>query len=166
MIFVTVGTTQYPFKRLAKAVNSFARNNPNEKVTIQAGNTKSFEKAQNVSVGDFYAFDKMEDLIKSANIVITQAGEGSIFQALLLADKPPIVVPRNPKYNEHVDRQQLEITDTLKKRRLAIILDKPSDLEKTVKNYYKFAKKLNKFEPEKSGLKKIVEVLTNFVECY
>ncbi|MBU1130496.1 hypothetical protein KKE45_04220, partial [Patescibacteria group bacterium] len=142
MIFITVGTTKYPFNRLAKAINNYAKKNPQQKFTIQSGYTNHFQNYSNTTIKKFFDFNKTINLIKKAQFIISQAGEGNIFSILQFAKNPPIIIPRNPKYKEHVDNQQIHTCQILKKRKLANIVNNPQKLENIIINYKNKIKKL------------------------
>lgn len=164
MIFVTVGTTYYPFHRLAEVVNKYVSKNTKEIVIIQSGHTKTFKSAPNVTKNSFYPLGKMQSFLKTAHIVVTQAGEGSVLQALTLSKNPPIVVPRNPKFGEHVDNQQIEIASVLKSKGLALVLEEPADLTKTIINYHSLSKKIKRYNFDNAERKKIVSYLRDYVQ--
>lgn len=166
MIFVTVGTTHYPFDRLADAVNHCASNNPKEIITIQSGHTTSFKGSTNIISKRFYTFYKMSDLIKTARIVVVQAGEGSVYQALNLSKNPPIIVARDPQYGEHVDNQQFEIAEALKKEKCAVVLQNPKELATAIKNYDKLSKNIKRRKPKRNRQNKIVKFLRDYTNSY
>ena len=163
MIFVIVGTSQYQFNRLAHAVNDHANENPKERIVIQSGYTMTFKKASNISKKSFYTFDKMQDLIKTAHIVITHAGEGSVYLTLYLSKDPPIIVPRNPHFREHVDSQQLEIAEVVKKRKLAVVLTNPRRLSDAIKSYEMLSKNLVEYKQKKPEIGALINYLNNYV---
>ena len=64
---------------------------------------------------DFISSNDMESLIKSANVIITHGGVGTIIQAINLGKKI-IAVPRLQKYKEHVNDHQLQIIENFNDR--------------------------------------------------
>ena len=88
MILVTLGTQDKSFERLVKAIDKEIENgNIKDKVIVQAGYTKY--KSDNMEIFDFVLPDKLDKLMKEADILITHGGVGSILGALKY-DKPVI----------------------------------------------------------------------------
>ena len=96
MIFVTVGTTHFPFDRLLSAVATLETN---EELVVQRG--PSQVPVGNACVIDFLSFDELNDHVREAGTVISHAGVGSIMVALSHG-KRPIVVPRLERFGEAV----------------------------------------------------------------
>src|SRR3989344_2947516 len=97
MIFVTVGTHTDQFDRLIKRIDEIAPK-IKEKIIIQRGFTKYVPK--NV---EFFEFtDDMDHYYKNARIVIAQSAT-SLIEFILNYGKPVITVPRESKYNEHIN---------------------------------------------------------------
>ena len=101
MIFVSVGTLEKPFNRLIKAVDEIA-DIVVDKIIIQTGySTYIPEKCEHF---DFCEHEKILAYIKTADIIISHSGFGIIGNAIKLG-KPMILVPREIKYGEAVDKQ-------------------------------------------------------------
>ena len=101
MILVLLGTNPYSFKRLVRAVDILARDKQ-ENIFIQLGNTNyspSYCKYKR-----FLEKEKLLDLIKKAELIITHGGFGSILDCLK-EGKRVVAVPRCPEFKESVDRQ-------------------------------------------------------------
>lgn len=159
MIFVTVGTHEQPFNRLIEAVdNLVADGTIKEEVIIQRG--YSTYEPKYCKYYDLISWEKMQRYNKEARIIITHGGPASFIDILALGKKP-IVVPRQKKYNEHVNDHQLEFAKQLVERGENIYLINDIDnLKKVIleydmtnKNNYKsnnfnFIKQLN-YEIEK-----------------
>jgi UDP-N-acetylglucosamine transferase subunit ALG13 len=62
---------------------------------------------------------ELRDAIADADLVIAHAGIGSAITALELG-KRPVLVPRRPRFDEHVDDHQSLIAGELHRRRLAV----------------------------------------------
>ncbi len=115
MIFVTVGTHEQGFDRLVKAVDELNL----EDVFVQIGYSKYIPKNSNYE--RFLSSDKFEEYMKSADIIITHGGPSTFMKAISLG-KTPIVVPRQKKYQEHVNDHQLEFCNQVLKKGYGIIL--------------------------------------------
>lgn len=120
MIFVTVGTHEQPFNRLIEYVDKMVgAGKINDKVIIQTG--YSTYKVKYCECYDLIAWEEMQKLYKDADVIITHGGPASFIDALVLG-KTPIVVPRQFKYNEHVNDHQLEFSKKMKAKGLNIIV--------------------------------------------
>lgn len=86
----------------------------------------------------------MIEYYKAADLVVSAAGEASVFLILQYSRNIPIFVPRLKRYGEHVDDQQLMIGKYLKKHKLAHVVFDISLLE----NYLE-KKKINRSKIDK-----------------
>jgi anti-anti-sigma factor len=130
MIFVTVGTEQYPFNALLDWVDVLIRYGIiNQEVVIQYGS--STRLPDRVKINRFLPEKEFVDAIEQADVVIAHCGEGT---AALLEDagKPYVLVPRTHDFREHVDDHQIEMADDLEKQGIAIARS-PGDLVKFLK---------------------------------
>lgn len=134
MIFVTVGTHEQPFNRLIKAVDDLVADGTiTEEVIIQRG--YSTYEPKHCKYYDLLPWDEMQKYNKEARIVITHGGPASFIDVLALG-KTPIVVPRQAKYNEHVNDHQLEFARQIVERGVNIIVvDDINILKDSIKNY-------------------------------
>jgi UDP-N-acetylglucosamine transferase subunit ALG13 len=114
MIFITVGTTSFPFQRMVDIVKNIIniRNN-SEAIVFQYGKaTVDDIKAKNIY---FYAelpFEKMQQYLADARVVICHGGPATIFQCIKIGKKP-IVIPREKKFNEHINNHQVYFCESL-----------------------------------------------------
>lgn len=104
MIFVTVGTNEARFERLLRAVAALPTD---ESFVIQHGHSPAVRRP-NCELVDFLPFDAMVETMRSARVVVTHAGVGSVMVALSNG-KRPVVVPRRKAFGEAVDDHQLEL---------------------------------------------------------
>lgn len=134
LIFVTVGTHEQPFNRLVEEVDRLKEEGLIEdEVVIQKGYS-TFEP-QNCTSFDLIGYEEMNRYMREARIIITHGGPAS-FLAPLALKKIPIVVPRQKKFNEHVNDHQLEFAKTVAERQKNIIVvENIHDLGGTIKNY-------------------------------
>lgn len=101
MIFVSLGTMDMPFYRMAKAVDEWAATT-NEEVIVQTGYT-DFNYNNISKVFKFCTKDEMQDYIDKADILILQGGWGAISEAMG-KKKKIVVMPRHDK-TEHIHDQ-------------------------------------------------------------
>ena len=163
MIFVTVGTHEQPFNRLIKKVDDLVANgNIKEKVIVQTGFSTYIP--EHCEAHKMMSFEKMQQALKEARIVITHGGPSSFIEALQFG-KVPIVVPRQEKFNEHVNNHQVDFTKLIAKRMNNIIpVYDINDLGQTIDNYEQIAKTKNTGESSNNKqfnekLKKVIDGL-------
>jgi UDP-N-acetylglucosamine transferase subunit ALG13 len=129
-IFVTVGT-QLPFDRLVKQIDWWAGHNAGE-VFAQIGRTAFQPK--HIEYRDFIDSAEAGERIRSADLVITHAGMGTILTRLEMG-KPLIVVPRLADRGEHRNNHQLATVRRLGHLPLVHVLRDERDLEKTLDGF-------------------------------
>lgn len=134
MIFVTVGTHEQPFDRLLKEVDELVEKGViTEEVFIQTGYSTYIPK--NCKWSKLLSFDKMDELMERADIIITHGGPAT-FMSAIAKGKKPIVVPRQEKYGEHVNDHQVDFARNVARRMGTIILVEDVDkLGETIENY-------------------------------
>lgn len=103
MIFVSLGTMDMPFTRMAKAVDAWA-STTSDKVIVQTGHTP-FEYKHCKSFG-FCTKTEMQQYIHDADILILQGGWGAISEAMEQG-KRIVVMPRHDKLEHIHDQFQL-----------------------------------------------------------
>ena len=104
MIFVTVGTNEARFDRLLRTVAELETDEP---VVIQHGHSTPIARP-NSEIVDFLPFETMVETVRSARVVVTHAGVGSVMVALANG-KRPVVMPRRKSFGEAVDDHQLQL---------------------------------------------------------
>lgn len=135
MIFVTVGTHEQGLDRLLIELdNLIEKGSINEEIFAQIGYS-SYEP-KHYQYKKMIGYDEMDSYVQRARIVITHGGPGSIFHPLQYG-KIPIVVPRNPEFNEHVDDHQILFTKRLEDNSKVIGVYNIKELNECIKNYEK-----------------------------
>lgn len=133
MIFITVGTHEQGMDRLFKEIDDLIdRNLIQDDVFAQIGYSQYTPR--NFKYKKMIGFDEMDEFIKKSNIVITHGGPGSIFHPLQYG-KIPIVVPRNPDFNEHVDNHQILFTKRLEDNNKILAVYQIEELIDSINNY-------------------------------
>ena len=126
MIFVTVGTHEQPFNRLIKAVDELKRDGViTEDVMMQTG--FSTYEPRYCKWSKLISYQDMVKNVENARIVITHGGPASFIMPLQIG-KTPIVVPRQHKFEEHINDHQVEFAINVVERIGTIIL--VEDIEK------------------------------------
>lgn len=163
MIFVTVGTHEQPFNRLIEKMDELVESGKiKEKVVVQYG--FSTYEAKHCEMHKMMSFDEMQQTFKDARIVITHGGPSSFVEALQYG-KVPIVVPRQLKFNEHVNNHQVDFTKLIAERMNNIIpVYDIANLGQTITDYDMIVKKKNSGESGNNlkfneNLEKIVDGL-------
>lgn len=120
MIFVTVGTHEQPFDRLVEAIDRWrADGTLQEETVIQTGSSTYTPKYCRWEY--FFSPIEMEEHIKRARIIITHGGPSS-FIASLRIGKIPVVVPRQKRFDEHINDHQVDFCRAVAERQGNIIL--------------------------------------------
>jgi UDP-N-acetylglucosamine transferase subunit ALG13 len=141
MIFISVGNNQQSFIRLFKKFEAIYNKLPNKKprVICQVGYTDYTNK--NFEIIKFIEKKLFNNFVRNSNLFISHAGAGSVIDSIN-SKKIPILLPRERKYNEHVDNHQVELYKKLLKIRLA----------SSFKQIYKFKNKEIKTKVPKKKL--------------
>ncbi|WP_276923109.1 glycosyltransferase [Faecalibaculum rodentium] len=141
MIFVTVGTHEQPFNRLVKTVDELIKDGViTEHVIMQTGfSTYEPKYCQWIKL---IPYQQMIKNVEAARIVITHGGPASFIMPLQIG-KTPIVVPRQHRFNEHVNDHQVEFARNVAERMGTIIpVEDISRLGDVIKNYDQIVSKM------------------------
>lgn len=86
----------------------------------------------------------MVENVSKARIVITHGGPASFIMPLQMG-KIPIVVPRQKKYNEHVNDHQVEFVEQVAKRMENIlVVEEIADMKRKILEYDKLVNRMKK----------------------
>lgn len=115
MIFVTLGTENYGFRRLTQELRSTAEQlGIVDQLFLQGKGTEEFDWVRS---RDVIPRDEWLVLLRRADVVITHGGPGCVVAALE-AGKMPVVVPRQARFGEHVDDHQVAFARFFERRGL------------------------------------------------
>ncbi|MCD8368962.1 MAG: glycosyl transferase [Clostridiales bacterium] len=121
LIFVTVGSRNYPFDRLFKKLDELYENGTlTDEMFAQIG-TSSY-KPKNYKYKDFISPDEFAEKIERADIVVSHGASGSIMKALN-AGKKVIVVTRLEKYGEHINDHQIQNNEAFSSNGYVLMAD-------------------------------------------
>lgn len=135
MIFVTVGTHEQPYDRLVKALDDLKRENIiSPDVFIQSGYCTY--KPRFCDHAGFIGFNQMLEHMAAADIIITHGGTGSVMLALY-HKKIPLVMPRQKRYNEHIDDHQVHFCRMMEGKGKIIAAYEVEDLGAAINNYHR-----------------------------
>lgn len=133
MIFVTVGTQQFPMDRLVGEMDRLAKESlVAEPVFIQRGcSTYIPTSCESTPFMDKAAAQRKTD---ECALLICHAGVGSILMGLKKSKKV-LVVPRLQKYGEHVDDHQAEIARAFSDAGYIMMVEDVADLSAALQRY-------------------------------
>lgn len=106
MIFVTVGSRNYPFDRLFKKLDELYEDGTLTEAMFAQTGTSAY-KPKHYEYKDFIAPEEFVEKIDEADIVVSHGASGSIMKALN-AGKKVIVVTRLERYGEHINDHQIQ----------------------------------------------------------
>ncbi len=156
MILITLGTQDKSFIRLLKAVEDCCEKGLiQERVVVQSGHTLFSSKY--MEVFDYIEYDKFDQLIDQADLVITHGGVGTIMSALRKG-KRIIGVARLAQYKEHHNDHQKEILESFDEKGYLIYV---RDLDQLEDALYL----AQNFEPVKyeSNTQKMIQQIREFI---
>ena len=132
MIFVTVGTHEQQFNRLVEYMDRWAAEH-DEEVVMQIGYCTYEPKI--AKWAKLYPYSEMVKKVDEARIVITHGGPSSFIMPLQIG-KTPIVVPRQYKFNEHVNDHQVKFCEEVESRMgTIIVVENVEKLGSVIENY-------------------------------
>lgn len=121
MIFVTVGSRNYPFDRLFKKLDELYDEGVLADSLFAQTGTSTYQP-RNYEYKDFISPDEFIEKIKEADIVVTHGASGSIMKALN-AGKKVIAVTRLEKYGEHINDHQIQNNEAFGSNRYVLMAD-------------------------------------------
>lgn len=161
MIFVTVGSRNYPFDRLFKKLDElYEKGILKEKMFAQIGT--STYKPKHFEYKDFISQEEFLEKIKEADIVVSHGASGSIMKALN-EGKKVIAVTRLEKYGEHINDHQIQNNEAFASNNYVLMADlELNDLEDCFK---KIKMKNNGLIPwENKDPMAIINMIDNFIQ--
>ena len=127
MIAVTLGTHPKPMNRLVLALEELVvRGVLNDDVVITSAAYGA--RPPHVTTLGIQPYETLRGMIDTARAVITHGGPASIAMAIG-AGHTPIIVPRDPAFDEHVDDHQIRFGSWLRLRRPVRVIRDMCDLE-------------------------------------
>lgn len=154
MIFITVGTTPFPFFRMNQVFEYLlTTRRDNEEIIYQYRATAVETKVKNILLSPSFSFNKIQEYIKIARIVVCHGGPATIYQCLY-AGKKPFVLPREKLFGEHVNDHQLLFCEYLQRRHLINLLNlqnlqfKESTSFKSLSSFHSTREKLTQYLEE------------------
>lgn len=160
MIFVTVGSRNYPFDRLFIELDKLVEEGViKDKIFAQIGT--STYKPKNYEYKDFISQEEFLEKVKNAKYVITHGASGSIMKALN-ADKKVIAVTRLEKYGEHINDHQIQNNEAFGENGYVLPVFEMNELKDAILKIQSGKDNLKKWEnKDPYAIQKIIE---NFIE--
>jgi UDP-N-acetylglucosamine transferase subunit ALG13 len=153
LILILLGTQDNSFHRLLEEVQKLINKNViTEKVIVQAGRTKY--ESKDMEIYSLMPEEKLAELMKKSDLVITHGGVGSIVMALKMGKKV-IAVPRLSEFGEHINDHQIQIIDSFNSQEFLIGITELKDLEEALKRSKEFKPK--KFESKTEHMINLIE---------
>lgn len=121
MIFVTVGSRNYPFNRLFKKLDELYDEGILTDTMFAQTGTSDYHP-RNYEYKDYISPDEFQEKIQKADIVISHGASGSIMKALK-AGKKVIAVARLEKYGEHINDHQIQNNEAFAECRYVLMAD-------------------------------------------
>ena len=130
MIFVCIGSRDYQFNRLLKALDELvASGEVTDRIFAQIG--QSQYQPEHYAWERYLDADTFRQYQKDAELIISHAGTGALIGALKQG-KSVIAVPRYAKFGEHIDDHQTQIADVLEGEGYVYQVKDIADLGKTI----------------------------------
>ncbi len=153
MVLVLLGTQNNSFHRLLEEVEKNIENKKiTEEVIVQAGYTKY--ETEKMKVFETLPKEELGELIKKANYVISHGGVGSMITSNQ-EGKKVIAVPRQKKYQEHVNDHQKATVEEFKQKRYVLGIEEVEELGEAIENLKGFEPVL--YKKKESNIIKIIE---------
>lgn len=127
-VIVAVGTDHHPFERLVQWVDAWSAQHPDVAVLVQRGTSGPTESCDSV---ELLPHPELCDTFAKAVAVVSHGGPSTVMDARM-AGRLPIVMARNPRFNEHVDDHQMRFADHLERHGLALVVDEQEALHKAL----------------------------------
>lgn len=141
LIFVTVGTTKFDFRRLFIAIDRVVSKSFYQSVIfVQQGESTYKWSYKKVKKYKHLSPKKMKILIKKADRIICHAGCGSLYEISTTTKVTPLSVARLKKYNEHVNNHQKQFIKYLRQKipnQYSNLFVEKSSIESYILNYLK-----------------------------
>lgn len=121
MIFVTVGSRNYPFNRLFEKLDElYDKGVLTESMFAQIGTSTYYPK--NFKYKDFISQEEFIQYVEKSTIVVSHGASGSIMKALN-AGKKVIAVTRLEKYGEHINDHQIQNNEAFSSNGYVLMAD-------------------------------------------
>jgi UDP-N-acetylglucosamine transferase subunit ALG13 len=134
LIFVTVGSRNYPFNRLFVKLDELCHQGViKEDIFAQIGT--STYKPKSFEYKEFLSPEEFQEKVNKPDIIISHGASGSIMKALN-AGKKVIAVTRLEKYGEHINDHQIQNNEAFASNKYVLAVYDMDGLGKAVQTIY------------------------------
>ncbi len=124
-VVVVVGTDHHRFDRLIHWIDEWvAHAAPGVDAVVQHGHAAAPARAHGRSL---IPHAELQQLMAAASVVVTHGGPATIVEARRLGHRP-LVVPRDPARDEHVDGHQIRFSRRLGEQGLVVVCETREEL--------------------------------------
>lgn len=134
MIFVCVGSRNYPFDRLFKKLDELCDDEIIKEYIFAQIGTSTY-KPKNFKYKDFISQEEFIEKVKESDIVISHGASGSIMKALN-AGKKVIAVTRLEKYGEHINDHQIQNNEAFASNGYVLPVYEMGELKEAIQKIY------------------------------
>ena len=160
LIFVTVGSRNYPFDRLFKKLDElYEEGILSEPMFAQVGT--STYRPKHYQYKDFISQEEFMQRINESDIVVSHGASGSIMKALN-AGKKVIAVTRLEKYGEHINDHQIQNNEAFALNKLVLAVYEINELGKAFRKIYEGNDGLVQWE--NNDPLKIVNIIDKYIQ--
>jgi UDP-N-acetylglucosamine transferase subunit ALG13 len=117
-LVVSVGTDHHRFDRLIEWVDEWRDHHPTVVTVVQAGTSSPSRHGDS---RDLIPHRELVEIFSRAVAVVSHGGPSTVMDARM-AGRLPIVVPRSPDLDEHVDGHQLRFAQHLDHHGIAVVV--------------------------------------------
>lgn len=161
VIFVTVGSRNYPFDRLFKKLDELYEDGILTEAMFAQVGTSTYRPIH-YEYKDFISQDEFLEKVMGANIVVSHGASGSIMKALN-AGKKVIAVTRLEKYGEHINDHQIQNNVAFESNGYVLAADyELTDLGECFKKIYDGTDGLKKWE--NTDPNRILHMIEGFIQ--
>ena len=159
MIFITVGSQKFQFDRLLKEVDRIIEEeNLKDKIFAQIGYCNY--KPKHFEYKDFLSRYEFEKYINKCEILLTHGGTGAIISGVK-KNKKVIAIPRDKKFEEHVDNHQYEIVEEFSNMGFIYGLNNINELYEAINKIRE-----KRFKKYKSNTNIIIDDIEKFINQF
>lgn len=159
LIFVTIGSRNYPFNRLFVELDRLVENGSiTDPIFAQIGSSTYIPR--NFEYTDYLDQEGFHKYINESSIVITHGASGSIMNALY-EKKKIIAVTRLEKYGEHINDHQIQNNVAFGEKKLVLPVFEIEDLGSALQKIISGEDDLVEWENENPN--SIIDLIENFI---
>lgn len=134
MIFVTVGSRNYPFDRLFRQLDKLYEDGTIVEPMFAQTGTSTY-KPKHFQYKDFISPELFSEQIEKSDIVVSHGASGSIVKALK-AGKKVIAVTRLERYGEHINDHQIQNNQAFEANHYVLAVYEMEELGKAFQAIY------------------------------